>query len=146
LNNLTSHGASAAEPIRYVRTEKGRHEFPPPVEIPALMGDFSAWLRGSPDTPGTAFAAHRRLVDVHPFNDGNERAARLLMNLILIRGGYPPVAVRPEDRLAYILALQRAPAGQGAADFDTLLYEGLAATLGEYLKAFEEPQSPGQPR
>jgi len=34
-----------------------------------------------------------------PFNDGNGRTARLLMNLILIRAGYPPIAVRPEDRL-----------------------------------------------
>ena len=61
------------------------------------MGDFAAWLALAPDTPHTAFTAHRRLVDIHPFNDGNGRSARLLMNLILIRGGYPPVAVRPED-------------------------------------------------
>ena len=135
-----------ANMARYVRTETGRHEFPPPVEIPSLIGDFSAWLRVSPDTPETAFTSHRRLVDVHPFNDGNGRAARLLMNLILIRGGYPPVAVRLEDRLAYILALQQAQAGQGTEDFDTLLYERLDATLGEYLKAFERKQFPGQPR
>jgi hypothetical protein len=41
-----------------------------------------------------------------PFNDGNGRTAWLLMNLVLIRAGYPPIAVRPEDRLAYIRALQ----------------------------------------
>ena len=65
------------------------------------------------------------------------------MNLILIRGGYPPVAVRPEDRLAYIRALQQSQAGQGTESFDTLLYARLDATLGEYLDAFEKPQSPG---
>jgi Fic family protein len=95
-----------ADLARYVRTETGRHEFPSPAEIPALMGDFAQWLATAPDTPETAFTAHRRLVDIHPFNDGNGRAARLLMNLVLIRGGYPPIAVRPEDRPAYILALQ----------------------------------------
>ena len=79
--------------------------------------------------------AHRRLVDVHPFNDGNGRSARLLMNLILIRAGYPPVAVRPEDRAAYIQALQRSQAGQGHESFDHLLYERLDATLEEYLRA-----------
>ena len=58
------------------------------------------------------------------------------MNLILIRGGYPPIAVRPEDRLAYIQALQQAQAGQGTARFDTLLYQRLDETLAHYLSVF----------
>jgi Fic family protein len=96
---------------RYVRTETGRHNFPSPAEIPPLMRDFASWLGVSPDTPEAAFTAHRRLVDIHPFNDGNGRTTRLLMNLILIWGGYPPIAVRPEDRPAYIRALRQAQAG-----------------------------------
>ena len=83
----------------------------------------------------SAFDAHRRLVDIHPFNDGNGRTARLLMNLILIRRGYPPVAVRPEDRLEYIRSLQLSQAGEGVAAFNTLLYRRLDATLDEYLGA-----------
>ncbi len=120
---------------RYVRTETGRFDFPSPAEIPALMGDFSNWLRAAPDVPDSAFTAHRRLVDLHPFNDGNGRTARLLMNLILIRGGYPPMAVRPEDRPAYIQALQAAQAGQGSEALETLLYQRLDAVLAEYLSA-----------
>src|ERR1039458_1185914 len=119
---------------RYGRTETGRYEFPSPAEIPALMGDFAAWLGAAPDTPATAFTAHRRLVEIHPFNDGNGRTARLLMNLVLLRGGYPPVAVRPEDRPAYLGAVQEA----GPARFDRLLYERLDATLGEYVSAAKE--------
>jgi len=80
-------------------------------------------------------------VDIHPFNDRNGRTARLLMNLILIRGGYPPVAVRPEDGLDYIRSLQQEQAGQGTESFDGLLYKRLDATLGEYLSAFEEGSS-----
>ncbi len=102
------------------------------------MGDLAGWLAGAPDTPETAFTAHRRLVTVHPFNDGNGRTARLLMNLILIRGGYPPVSVRPEDRLSDLRSLQEAQAGQGSASFDRLLYERLDATLGEFLSALRE--------
>jgi Fic family protein len=64
------------------------------------------------------------------------------MNLVLIRGGYPPVAVRPEDRLAYIRTLQQAQAGQGSESFDKLLYERLDATLGEYLSALREARPP----
>lgn len=132
---------------RMVRTETGRHEFPTPAEVPALMGDFAAWLRAAPNTPATAFSAHRRLVDIHPFNDGNGRTARLLMNLILIRGGYPPIAVRVEDRLAYIQALQHAQASGGSESFDALLYERLNATLGDYLAVLRNapPNSPVLP-
>jgi len=82
--------------------------------------------------PETAFAAHRDLVGIHPFNDGDGRTARLLMNLVLIRGGYPPMAVRPVDRPAYVAPLQQAQAGQGTAAFDRLLLVRLDATLDEY--------------
>jgi Fic family protein len=126
-----------ADLSRYVRTEVGTHAFPSPSEVPALMGDFSAWLRGAPGGPDTAFTAHRRLVDIHPFNDGNGRTARLLMNLILIRAGYPPVAVRLEDRLDYIRSLQQAQAGQGTESLKVLLYGRLDATLREYVTALQ---------
>jgi len=127
-----------ADQGRYVLTDSGRHSFPSPAEIPALMGDFAQWLGTVADTPDTAFAAHRRLVDIHPFNDGNGRTARLLMNLVLIRGGYPPLAVRPEDHPAYVAALQDAQAGGNAEGFDRLLYERLDATLGDYISASRE--------
>ena len=129
---------SYATSSRYVNTDSGRHTFPSPAEVPSLMGDFAAWLRDAPATPETAFTAHRRLVDIHPFNDGNGRTARLLMNLVLIRGGYPPVAVRPDDRLAYLHALQESQAGRSNESFNRLLYERLDSTLGEYLSALRE--------
>ena len=71
---------SYATSSRYVNTDSGRHTFPSPAEMPALMGDFAAWFGARPATPETAFAAHRRLVEIHPFNDGNGRTARLLIN------------------------------------------------------------------
>jgi Fic family protein len=57
------------------------------------------------------------------------------MNLVLIRGGYPPVAVRPQDRPDYIRALQDAQDGRGRGSLERLLYERLSATLDEYLDA-----------
>lgn len=131
-----------ADLSRYVRTETGRHSFPSPAEVPALMGDFAGWIATAPNRPDTAFSAHRQLVAIHPFNDGNGRTARLLMNLVLIRGGYIPVAVRLEDRLEYIRSLQQQQAGHGAASFNALLYKRLDATLGEYLGALQEAQTP----
>ncbi len=129
-----------ASTVRYVLTDTpaGRHYFPPPVEIPARMGDFANWLGTAPSTPQTAFDAHRELVSIHPFNDGNGRTGRLLMNLILLRGDYPPIAVRPQDRVAYLDALQQAQGSGGAAAFNRLLYERLDATLGEHLSALRQ--------
>ena len=139
-------GRYANQP-RYVLTDTGRHAFPSPAKIPALMGDFAAWITAAQPNPINAFEAHRRLVAIHPFNDGNGRTARLLMNLILMRGGYPPVAVRPEDRPRYLSSLQRDQAGQGPENFHRLLYERLDATLGEYLSALRQarpaPTPPG---
>lgn len=133
-----------ADQGRFVLTETGRHGFPSPAEVPALMHEFSAGLRTQPATPQVAFPAHRRLLEIHPFNDGNERTARLLMNLLLIRAGYPPVAVRPQDRAAYIAALQQAQAGQGAEAFDRLLFERLAVTLDEYISAARQALATGE--
>jgi Fic family protein len=130
-----------ADQGRYVLTDEGRREFPTPAEVPALMGDFARWLGAAPDAPETAFAAHRRLVEIHPFNDGNGRVARLLMNLILIRGGWPPVVVRPEDRPRYVRALQSAQAGPGGADFCRLMFERLYASLSDYLAAIRQAPS-----
>src|SRR5579863_6836568 len=64
-------GGRYADQGRYVVTDAGRHAFPSPAEVPALMADFAAWLRAASDTLEAAFTAHRRLVDIHPFNDGN---------------------------------------------------------------------------
>lgn len=134
-----------ADQGRFVVTDSGRRSFPSPAEVPALMGDFARWLATASDTPETAFAAHRRLVEIHPFNDGNGRTARLLMNLVLIRGAHPPVAVRPQDRASYIAALEDAQAGHGSEGFDRLLYERLDATLEEYLRHAHAPTAASTP-
>ncbi len=120
-----------ADRSRFVLTEAGWHVFPSPAEVPALMDDFAAWLGAAPDAPTPAFTAHRRLLEIHPFNDGSGRTARLLMNLVLLRGGYPPVSIWPEDRPAYFLALQQA----GPESLCRLLYPRLDATMGQYLNA-----------
>lgn len=124
-----------ADRARFVNTSRGVHAFPTPSEVPALMRAFVDWLQSVPDEPETAFEAHRRLVTIHPFNDGNGRTARLLMNLILLRAGYPAIAVRPEDRPAYIAALEEIDAPSSIEAFDTILFRRLDQTLDLYLDA-----------
>ena len=107
-----------------------------------FKADFAAWLTAAPSSPDAAFTAHLRLVAMHPFNDGNGRTARLVMNLILIRGGYPPTGIGPEDRLEYIRALQKEQSGQGAGAFNMLLYRRLHATFDDYLSALQPSARP----
>jgi Fic family protein len=127
-------GRYADEP-RSADTSSGVFNFPAPAEIPALMAGFATWLAAAPDEPATAFEAHLRLVSIHPFSGGNGRTARLLMNLILARAGYPPFAIRLEDQAAYLRALETAQAGGGDAEFTDLMYRGLDRTLDTYLAA-----------
>jgi Fic family protein len=112
--------------------------FPNPLKVPQLMEEFGAWLSRVPSTPEGAFEGHFRLTAIHPFSDGNGRTARLLMNLMLIRGGYPPVAVRPEDRKPYLDGLERGSLADDLQLFRNFMYERLDATLGEYLSALQE--------
>jgi Fic family protein len=87
---------------------------PPWVEVEAHLAD---WLRtlveieGS-DIPVEALAAaHGNYERIHPFLDGNGRTGRLLLNLVLVRLGYPPAIIYFRDRSRYLRSLRRADAG-----------------------------------
>jgi len=56
--------------------------------------------------------AHYNLVKIHPFDDGNGRGARILMNLILIKSGYPPAIIKNEQRRQYLATLNQADQGK----------------------------------
>ena len=112
--------------------------FPNPAKIPQLMNDYGEWLRAAMPSAATSFEAHFRLVAIHPFADGNGRTARLLMNLLLLREGYPPLAIRPEDRTNYLDTLEHASMKGDYTPFQTFMHQRLDATLGEYLSALQE--------
>lgn len=116
--------------------------FPNPLKIPQLMEEFGAWLSSASSEPARAFEGHFRLTAIHPFSDGNGRTARLLMNLMLIRGGYPPVAVRPEDRNSYLDALERGSLAENLQPLQSFMHERLDATLEEHLRALKEALPP----
>lgn len=112
--------------------------FPSPVEIAPLMGDLGQWLSRAEPTPANAFDAHYRLVSIHPFSDGNGRTARLLMNLVLLRGGYPPVVIGPEQRPDYLDTLELRQKTGDAEPYDRFMAERLDASLTDYLEHLEK--------
>ncbi|MGC2659121.1 MAG: Fic family protein [Bryobacteraceae bacterium] len=117
--------------------------FPNAAKIPGSMREYGEWLAKAGPAPAISFDAHFQLVAIHPFADGNGRTARLLMNLLLLREGYPPVAVRPEDRKTYLDTLEHASMCDDLRPFQMFMHQRLDATLGEYLSTLEEALVPG---
>lgn len=112
--------------------------FPPPIEIAPRMAEFGRWLMHTSEEPEDAFEAHARLVGIHPFTDGNGRTARLLMNLMLIKNGYPPLVIAPEHRPDYIDALEARHLDDENAPFVTFMTARLEESLDRYLEAIEK--------
>jgi len=81
-------------------------------KLDRLMDEFMCWFCSQEGHPVIIAArAHHKLVAIHPFIDGNGRAARFLMNLVLVQNGYPWSAIIPESRRAYLAALDKANEG-----------------------------------
>lgn len=121
---------------------------PPPEDVPELMSGMVADVeaRWASERPVVLAAfAHRRLVDIHPFLDGNGRTARLLMNLILVDRGYCVVTIPPILRHEYIAALQRAQRRGSPSDeaFVRLMAECELEAQRDYLRMFRIP-APGR--
>lgn len=112
---------------------------PNPAKVPELMEQFIAWFQGpnSDHIVKIAADAHYKLVTIHPFEDGNGRTSRLLMNLILMQNGYPPAIIRKEDIAAYFNSLEKAQTGGELVDFYNLIYEAVDRSLDIYLEALE---------
>jgi Fic family protein len=107
---------------------------PSPAEIPGRMGDFARWLAAEAAGLETAFDAHERLVTIHPFSDGNGRTARLLMNLLLLRAGYPPLVIVPEQRPAYHDSLQAVQLHGDRATYHRFLLATMEESLSRYVE------------
>ena len=95
----------------------GAHFMPPKsTEIPEKISELLEWLNRNPyEYPPIELASrfmHRFLV-THPYQDGNGRTARLLMNLILMKNGYSVLTnISIRDRKQYLRALREADHGE----------------------------------
>jgi len=78
---------------------------------------------------------HAIFLGIHPFIDGNGRTSRLLLNLELMKAGYPPVIIKVENRLAYYHALDKAHTTENYDDFIKLVAIEVESSLDLYLHA-----------
>ncbi|HKJ42835.1 MAG TPA: Fic family protein [Sunxiuqinia sp.] len=108
----------------HVKTKTGEiFYFSTPEETLSKMSDLLQWYQEkqqSNDDHPIVFATefHYRFVRIHPFDDGNGRLARLLMNFILMQKGYPPAIIKTEEKESHYNSLQQADSGQLEFFFD----------------------------
>lgn len=99
-----------------VRTKTGElFEYASKEETPGLMYDLVKWYneeaeKGALTAIELATLFHYRYIRIHPFEDGNGRISRLLMNFILLRHNYPMIVVRHKDKDRYLDALAKSDA------------------------------------
>ena len=123
-----------------VRTSTGEtYYFTPPDQVKSAMGDLIDWYRAN-EREGEhpiiiAATFHYRFVRIHPFDDGNGRMARLLMNMILIKHGYTVSLIRHEDRDDYLGQLEQADKTEDLTEFIDYIAESCEYSLNLYLKA-----------
>ena len=121
-----------------VRLKNGElFHYTSPEETPRLMSELINWYRSSDDIHPVIKAAeiHYRFIRIHPFDDGNGRVARLLVNFILMKAGYPPIVIKRDEKDAYLSALQKADTGNREA-FHHYIAEQLIWSITIAIKAY----------
>lgn len=113
ITSYTIHaGIYKTRPNSVITRYGDRFEYASPEETPALMTDLVDWYNEAEHsgkfTPiELAAIFHYRYIRIHPFEDGNGRIARLMVNYILSRHGYPMIVVRSRKKNEYLEALHK---------------------------------------
>ena len=108
-------------------------------DTPILMGELMQWLReqeAKKEMHPIVLAAHLhyKFVRIHPFDDGNGRLSRLLMNYILLKNNLPFVIIQSEDKNNYLAALAQADLGNMLA-FENYISRQMLWSLNLAIKA-----------
>ena len=126
--------------VGYVHIRGATYTPPHPRVVPQLMTDWAEWLEGD----GLAYEpvlraglAHVTFEAIHPFSDGNGRVGRLLLNLMLLRAGYPPALLPQEWRSGYMHGLHQAQTSGSYAPICNLIGRAVEQALDRYLESIE---------
>ncbi|MFC0187200.1 Fic family protein [Fictibacillus aquaticus] len=113
-----------------------QHTPPPHFRIQEEMEEMMNWFNCDAQKLHPierAAKLHAIFVGIHPFIDGNGRTSRLLMNLELLKAGFPPIIIKIQNRLAYYEALDKAHTTKNYDDFIHLIALETEASLDLYL-------------
>ena len=123
-----------------VQTSTGEtYFFTSPDQVPQEMTDLLEWYRNREEEGEhpviTAATFHYRFVRIHPFDDGNGRMARLLMNMILMKHGYTVAIVQRDRRNEYIEGLEEADRTESLFAFIAFVASCCEYSLDLHLRA-----------
>jgi Fic family protein len=109
-------GRYKSQPNHVITATGELFHFATPEETPARMAELVHWLRGemqrqSLPLPALLARLHHDFIRIHPFDDGNGRVVRLLLNFVLLRAGLLPLVVKSRDRRRYLEVIAFADAG-----------------------------------
>lgn len=139
-------GCYKTRPNSVITPSGERFEYASPEETPLLMADLVKWYqeeeaKGELNPLELAALFHYRYIRIHPFEDGNGRIARLMMNFILARHDYPLIVVPTKTKRLYLDALGKADAlvGKIPADGANASLKQITAFVGylEHLMIME---------
>ena len=121
-----------------VRISGSSYVFPNYPKVPDLMSDVFAFYEESKNAMHPVKLAalmHEKIVTVHPFADGNGRTSRLIMNLILMKHGYPITIISSDrkKRDAYYDALEQSQIAENLDAFERLIAQYAKEWLFKYL-------------
>ncbi|MBC7899727.1 MAG: Fic family protein [Saprospiraceae bacterium] len=132
-------GKYKTQPIHVITVPGETFYFATPEEVPAKMQELIEWFRREkvkPDVNPIILSAlfHYKFIRIHPFDDGNGRVVRILMNFILMQFGYPPIIIRTEDKENYYRVLTLADSDQ-IEPFIEYIGKNLADSINRSIKA-----------
>ena len=120
-----------------INFQTGTHEMPDSVRVQRMMNDFGMWLFSARTLHPAAIAAeaHLKLMSIQPFGQGNACVARFLMNLLLMRHGYPPAVFSRREKAEYWDVLEKAIFKNDREGYDKLICRAVNRAMEMYLKA-----------
>lgn len=119
-----------------------KHKPAPGFRVQEEMDNFIDWCnRNEKKLHPIEFAAklHHMFVHIHPFEDGNGRTGRLIMNLFLMRTGFPIAVILKSDRAKYYRALENADSGD-VTSLLRLIAQAVERSLQIYISAIESSE------
>lgn len=119
-----------------VRITGARHTPPAPSDAYYQLQEFYQSLKdNSYNDFEIAAYTHAEFVRIHPFEDGNGRTSRIIMNYQLIKNGYLPISIKKEDRLKYYEVLDEYAVSGNLNPFIELIYDLEDKELDFYINA-----------
>ena len=122
------------------------HIPPDAVHVDSKMRNFIKWYQNEAQSlhpVERAGRVHADFVKIHPFTDGNGRTSRLLMNLELMKEGFPPAILPVEKRLQYYEALDKTHTKNDYESFLSLIADIVEAAFKPYWHALGMGQNLG---